>query len=695
MANFVSVIITGNAKPLQNALAKATIGMSGFQKKVALGFVAAGAAATAFAVSAVKAAAKDQVAMAGLERQLKASTAATEDQIHAAEKFLKTAGRTAAFSKSALIPGFESLVVATHDVSKAQDIMSVAMDTARARNLDLTSVSEALAKAYAGNTRGLRNLSPELKKLIKDGATFGDVIKVLTENFGGAGAEYAKTFQGRLDILGNSMSALKKEIGYALLPIMEKLIPVFQSAADGLRKHPGIMTAVSVAVGSLAVAFTVATAAALAWKVAAATAVLVNEALATSFTTLQAAMGIVTAAVAIAVSAYALFSNSTDKSTKASLNLTDALYKQGDAQRDAIKAAIAANPAFSKFVELATMLGYSQKDLATFLREGKGRLDEYGNTLQSAAAIGLDAAESTQFLGKSFITAARVMGLNKKSLEELVSVYMQLTKGTDAYQKQLKIFKMLGLEDTSKAADTAKTKFDAIKSSIDKAKESIRSYVAGIRDSISGSVSLSTALADADNAEKDRQEAITNALEARKTAYEQLGQARAANDAIAYGRALQDIADAEKAVTTAQDIKPKNYTQIFREQIQAAKNFAGLLQQLIAPPFKLGKAGVQQLLDLGPVAGAQVASDLLSGAAGITTSEINQSLKAVARAGTAAGMATPGVVGALTAQPGSGGNYYSIEVKAGVGDKQEIAKEIVKVLQEYEKRLGTIPIKTR
>ena len=47
MANFVSVVISGNSKPLRTALDKATANMSSFQKKVALGFIAAGAAATA------------------------------------------------------------------------------------------------------------------------------------------------------------------------------------------------------------------------------------------------------------------------------------------------------------------------------------------------------------------------------------------------------------------------------------------------------------------------------------------------------------------------------------------------------------------------------------------------------------------------------------------------------------------------
>jgi hypothetical protein len=41
-----------------------------------------------------------------------------------------------------------------------------------------------------------------------------------------------------------------------------------------------------------------------------------------------------------------------------------------------------------------------------------------------------------------------------------------------------------------------------------------------------------------------------------------------------------------------------------------------------------------------------------------------------------------------------GGNSYHIEVNVGVGDKQEIGRELVSILQAYESRAGRIPIRT-
>lgn len=602
MAKFVSVIISGNASPLKKALDKATANMSTFQKQVTLGFIAAGAAATAFAASAVKAAAKDQEAKKNLIRQIKASTGATEESLKGLGDYISAMRRASAVGGSELRPALASLVTGTHDLGKAQELLSISLDVARARGMDVTAVADALAKGYAGNTRSLRTLSPEIKKAIADGASFADVLDILRKNFGGAAAEYTKTFAGRMENLKLSVGAIKKKIGEELLPVLEKMVPRLQAAANWIEKNHGIISAAATVIGILSVAFIGANVALLAWKANAAITAGVNFVLATSFTAVQVATGI---GIATAIAGVAVY-----------LKLKDA----------------------------------------------------YKNT---AGAVD-DLTEAVK--------------RNKDGTYGAVSV--------GQYQIELQARLAAEAEKSAKANEKAKQRFEALKDTIENAKRSIRDYVASIQSAISGTVSLSNAFSRATTEQEEATANLTKALEDRRTAYEALSQARATNDAIAYGRALQDVTDAEKAVTDAQGAKPRNYTAIFREQIQAAKTFAGSLQKLIASPYKLSKAGVQQLLDLGPVAGAQVANDLLSGAAGLSVGEINQSLAAVAAAGTAAGMATPGVRGALTATPGSGGAFYQITVNAGVGDKTQIAKEIVGVLQDYEKRLGRIPVRT-
>jgi hypothetical protein len=246
------------------------------------------------------------------------------------------------------------------------------------------------------------------------------------------------------------------------------------------------------------------------------------------------------------------------------------------------------------------------------------------------------------------------------------------------------------------AADKEKANFTTFKDQLTAAKDAIRSYVAGIASAISANVSLSGSFSQAAADSTDAESAMKTALEDRKRAYDDLAQARNTRDAIAYDKALQDVAEAEKAVTKAKETKPKDYITIFREQIQAAKDFGGYLKTLISGG-QMSPAAIQQLLDLGPVAGAVVAKDLISGTSGLTAATLSSSLAQVSEAGTAAGMATPGFQAALDAKAVNAkgpGNFY-ITVQTGVGDKTEIGKQVVEVLQQYEKRFGGVPIKVK
>ena len=128
-------------------------------KKAAVPAAAALAGVTAVIGSAVQAAIEDQAAQASLARQIKASTKATDKQIAGVEEYIKSLGQSVAVSDSEARPALQALVVATKDVAKAQDLLNIAIDISAGTGKDLASVSDALAKAYAGNMRGLQALS--------------------------------------------------------------------------------------------------------------------------------------------------------------------------------------------------------------------------------------------------------------------------------------------------------------------------------------------------------------------------------------------------------------------------------------------------------------------------------------------------------------------------------------------------------
>jgi len=203
--------------------------------------------------SAVQAAIEDQAAQASLARQIKASTKATDKQIAGVEKYISSLGQSVAVSDGDARPALQALVVATKDVTKAQDLLNLAIDISAGTGKDLASVSDALAKAYAGNMRGLQALSPELKTMIKDGASLEEVLATLETNFGGAGEAAANTAAGGMKKLGIAFDETKESVGMAFLPIMEKLLPVVQKFSAWAEKNPTLLAVVIGAMGLLAI----------------------------------------------------------------------------------------------------------------------------------------------------------------------------------------------------------------------------------------------------------------------------------------------------------------------------------------------------------------------------------------------------------------------------------------------------------
>jgi phage-related protein len=207
---------------------------------------------TAIIGDSVKAAIEDEAAQASLARQIKASSKATDAQVASVEAFISSLAKSAAISDDEARPAFQKLIVATKDVTKATDLMNLATDVAAATGKPLVDVTDALAKAYAGNMKGLNSLSPEIKGMIKDGASLAEVQAVLTANFGGAGEAAANTAAGGMKKLGIAFNETKESIGAAFLPIMLKLQPVLEKFANWAQENPDLLAAVIAGMGILA-----------------------------------------------------------------------------------------------------------------------------------------------------------------------------------------------------------------------------------------------------------------------------------------------------------------------------------------------------------------------------------------------------------------------------------------------------------
>lgn len=248
MAKSISVVVSGNAAPLRKALNEAGDKITDFGssvKKFALPAAAALGAVAFAGLDAAKAAIEDEAAAKLLERQLKATTGATDAQVKATEDFVTKMSLASGTSDSELRPALGKLVRATGDLTKSQELLALAQDIAIQTGKPLSAVSDALGKSYNGQNMSLMKLDPTLKAMVKSGASTEEVFAKLNDTFGGASAEYAKTYEGQLKRVNVALDESKETIGAALLPafaglldfVNGKVVPSLSKLGDVLQEE--------------------------------------------------------------------------------------------------------------------------------------------------------------------------------------------------------------------------------------------------------------------------------------------------------------------------------------------------------------------------------------------------------------------------------------------------------------------------
>ena len=223
---------------IQNAGSKvgASLKKAFLPAAVALGGLAVAGANFAMA------AAEDQQSAALLARQLKTTTKATDAQVKATEDFILAMSLANGVADDELRPSLAKLTRGTKDIAKAQKLLSLSMDISKGSGKSLATVTDSISKALGGNMTALSRLSPEVKQMVKDNKSLDDIMAALGKTYAGSATTAADTFKGRMDRLKIAIGETKESIGYALLPIFErmvsfitsKILPVIQRFVDSI-----------------------------------------------------------------------------------------------------------------------------------------------------------------------------------------------------------------------------------------------------------------------------------------------------------------------------------------------------------------------------------------------------------------------------------------------------------------------------
>lgn len=653
----ISIPITGNSAPLRKELKKATQELSTFGKAQAqwakasnLAYGLAGAAVVQFTADVVKAALEDQKSQALLAKQLQNTTGARQAQVAGVEDYIEKTMLATNITDDQLRPALAQLVRVTGSATEAQKLLTLATDVSVGAGRDLSSVTTALSRAYMGSTQGLTRLGITIDEAAVSGRGFAAVTDELTDKFGGSASAAADTLAGRVENLGVRWGELKESLGQQLLPVLEGVIDSFDKAEEQTDKFgnplAGLISLAGDAAGSINNLIFETTG--------------LNDIGNEVTTTWDELWNVVTGERRAVEAEQNLADLALNYEKLSAILVQDyAIYKQtADVFEDQADAAAKAD----------RMVGY--------LRDQYRQLSEV--TLQLVEDE-KDAAEERDRIAKQ--------DREQRDADE---------KDRKAKAKQKRI----------EYREDAKALRESLGEALEDARQNLKDAQEAADDfgkslAFSFGVSLAGAYDKANQSEDD----YTAALEDRKKAYAALDVAKQGDDLNAYLKAVQDVATAEQSVTTAQKARVTPAS-AFAAQIEAAKTFGTNLKTLIGQGLQ--EAGLRQLLDLGPTAGAEVTKAILDGTAGFTVGSLNADLAALAgvqsglASGITAALAPKGAISSAQSQvdalssaaigaPGVG-QGFTINIAAGVGDPVEIGRQVKSVLSQYDTRAGSLVV---
>ena len=213
-----------------------------FGKKAAVAFGLAGAAIGAFAIASIKAAAEDETAQTKLQETIRNSTNATAEQIAGIDKYITKQSIATATTDDVIRPALSRLILATGDVTKAQELLSLAQEIALAKNKPLEAVTNALGKAYEGSNTALGKLGLGIDAATLKTLSFDQTQQLLNKTFDGFIENQSTTAAFKFQQITIAVSESKEAIGAALLPVVKELadfiivtvVPAIESFVAGL-----------------------------------------------------------------------------------------------------------------------------------------------------------------------------------------------------------------------------------------------------------------------------------------------------------------------------------------------------------------------------------------------------------------------------------------------------------------------------
>lgn len=230
----LTVIVAGDPRSLERALKRAGASTDKFAKdseratkrtakahagmgKAIAGGLALGAGGLAVGLkSLTDAAAESEKSTVRMRAQLRASGLSYDKYGERIDRVIQKQSQLAALDDEDLQDAFTNIVRTTGDVSRSLELVAVASDLARGKQMDVAKAGEIVAKVAGGNVGILSRYGITVEK----GATATEALALLQRKFSGQAADYGKSNASAMDRWAVSSENLKEKLGSALLPVL-------------------------------------------------------------------------------------------------------------------------------------------------------------------------------------------------------------------------------------------------------------------------------------------------------------------------------------------------------------------------------------------------------------------------------------------------------------------------------------------
>lgn len=252
----LKLTVVGDVAPLRSATKKAEASLRQMQKVTqsvgnsmnkSLGAIGLGLGLVTLAnglKNATKAASEDRKSQGLLANALRNTVGANSEAIAGAEQYIKKTQLQTSVLDDNLRPALATAVRATGSLSKGQKFLDTALNVSAGTGKDLATVTNAMAKAYNGNTGSLKKLLPS----IKDGSDF---MTQLDNSYRNAAATAANLDPyKRLEVI---FADIQETVGEALLPALDEFSQYLASTQgqQNLKKIVDIFVTIGKTIGGI------------------------------------------------------------------------------------------------------------------------------------------------------------------------------------------------------------------------------------------------------------------------------------------------------------------------------------------------------------------------------------------------------------------------------------------------------------